>query len=144
MADLELGTKASHTVTITSVGDSHSERPVLGRRRTTPTNFHAASFPGQQTSGGYDGEEDTLTKIGNLLWKVHNESILTRYALYILPVAALLAIPLVLADTVYYNTRIHHVRMLGLFIWIEEIWVSDANRFRTVSCPGLTLLLFHV
>ncbi|KXT04279.1 hypothetical protein AC578_7948 [Pseudocercospora eumusae] len=45
--------------------------------------------------GAYEGEEDTITKIGNALWKIHSASILTRYSLYILPVAALLAIPLV-------------------------------------------------
>ncbi|KAK4540737.1 hypothetical protein LTR36_008952 [Oleoguttula mirabilis] len=116
MDDLEIG-KKSPGVTITSVDSP--ERPVLGRRKTSGSL--------DQTSDrklGYEGEEDALTKVGNYLWKVHNASILTRYALYILPIAALLAIPLVLADTVYVDARASDIRLLGLFIWIEVIWVA--------------------
>jgi small-conductance mechanosensitive channel len=56
--------------------------------------------------------------------RIHNASLLTRYSLYVLPVAALLAVPLVLCDTVYYNATADGVRLLGLFIWIEIIWVA--------------------
>lgn len=117
MADLELGKKLPTSITITSVDSP--ERPVLGRRKTTPSITATA-----EQKLGYEGEEDALTKVGNLLWKIHTASILTRYALYILPVAALLAIPLVLTDTVYSTARAGEVRLLGLFIWIEVIWVA--------------------
>ncbi|KAK3678577.1 hypothetical protein LTR78_001875 [Recurvomyces mirabilis] len=119
MADLELGKKGNPNVTITSI-DSPT-RPVLGRRKTS-TGIDGEIIPDVKL--GYDGEEDALTKVGNFLWKIHNASILTRYALYILPVAALLAIPLVLTATVYSGSAAGGIRLLGLFIWFEVIWVG--------------------
>lgn len=97
-SDLESGTppKKSMGIAVASVTDSEkpSQRPMLGRRKTTSENVLQNSGKTEK-QGGYDGEEDLLTKIGNVLFKVHSASILTRYSLYILPVAALLAIPLV-------------------------------------------------
>ena len=117
MSDLESGKKRA-SVTVVSV-DSR-ERPVLGRRRTT--NEKAGKVERNQTDHGI--EEDALTKVGNFLWKVHTASVFARYGLYIIPVAALLAIPLVLTATVYHNAKAGNIRLLGLFIWIEILWVS--------------------
>lgn len=63
--------------------------------------LHKAGKTGVQKLPGYGGEEDTLTKIRNALYKIHRTSILTRYSLYILPVASLLTIPLVSRFTIY-------------------------------------------
>lgn len=43
--------------------------------------------------------------------------------LYVVPVAALLAVPLVLTATVYRSSNAQGVPLLGLFIWLEMIWV---------------------
>jgi small-conductance mechanosensitive channel len=120
MAELGQSSKKSFTnVTVNSVPPS--ERPVLGRRKTSG-NVTAAANTDQKFS--YDGEEDALTKVGNILWKIHNASILTRYILYILPVAVLLAIPLILTATIYRKKRAQGIHLLALFIWIEVIWVG--------------------
>ncbi|KAK5113370.1 hypothetical protein LTR62_003470 [Meristemomyces frigidus] len=119
MSDVEMGEKSAAEVTITSV--DASVRPVLGRRKTS------SGIDGETLADhklGYEGGEDALTKVGNFLWKIHNASILTRYALYILPVAALLAIPLVLTATIYKHSHAQGIRLLGLFIWLEVIWVA--------------------
>nr|POF04480.1 putative mscs family protein c2c4.17c [Quercus suber] len=123
MADLENGNdkKFGH-VTVTSVDSS--ERPVLGRRKTTGSLQQNVTDETSTALPTYDGEEDTLTKIGNLLWKVHSASVLTRYALYILPVAMLLAIPLITLATLPGEHRAGNTPLLGLFIWIEVLWVS--------------------
>jgi len=63
MADLELG-KKEPSVTVTSLSVDSPQRPVLGRRRTTPM----IDGP-QEHKLSYNGEEDTLTKVGNYLWK---------------------------------------------------------------------------
>ena len=119
MDDLEAG-KMRTNVTVTSI-DPPSERPVLGRRKTS----NSASGLDESQRLGVDGEEeDALTKVGNLLYKIHSANIITRYMLYILPVAVLLAIPLILTDTVYFEARAGNVRLLGLFIWIEVIWLG--------------------
>ncbi|TKA65134.1 hypothetical protein B0A55_11274 [Friedmanniomyces simplex] len=117
MDDLEMGKKTA-TVTVTSCDSP--QRPVLGRRKTSGAVGETIT----DHKLAYEGVEDALTKVGNFLWKIHNASIITRYALYILPVAALLAVPLVLADTVYADARAGNIRLLGLFIWIEVVWVG--------------------
>ncbi|KAK4997536.1 hypothetical protein LTR66_003052 [Elasticomyces elasticus] len=115
--------KYKPNVTVTAM-DASEQRPVhrlQGRRKTTE-DFSASSPESQRV--GYDGGEDTLTKVGNFLYKIHSFSIVTRYALYVLPVAGLLGIPLILFDTVYKAARIQNIRLLGLFVWLEIVWAS--------------------
>ncbi|KAK3717388.1 hypothetical protein LTR37_005777 [Vermiconidia calcicola] len=119
MSDLELGKKGA-SVTVVSVDSPH--RPILGRRKTTSDVINLRGEPAP-LSPAYEGKEDGLTKVGNWIWKIHKASVLTRYALYIIPVAALLSVPLVLSATVYDDAAAAGVRLLGLFIWIEMIWV---------------------
>jgi small-conductance mechanosensitive channel len=119
LADLESGNQKAANFTINSM-DSPSERPVLGRRRTT----HSAPEAADNKLSAIEDEEDALTKVGNFLWKIHSANVIARYALYILPVAALLAVPLVLTDTIYYNAKAGEVRLLGIFVWLEVIWIS--------------------
>ncbi|KAK5736639.1 hypothetical protein LTR17_007296 [Elasticomyces elasticus] len=115
--DIELGKKTAN-VTITSCDSL--QRPVLGRRKTS-------GMVGETITDhklGYEGEEDALTKVGNFLWKIHGASIITRYALYVIPVAALLSVPVVLTATIYSDSRAGDIRLLGLFVWIEVLWVG--------------------
>lgn len=96
-----------------------AQRPQLkGRRRTGEVQ---EKHTGQI---GYDGEEDALTGLGRLYYRILNFNVITRFILYIVPVAAILAIPLVLFDTVYFDTKVGKIRLLGLFIWLEIVWVS--------------------
>lgn len=105
-------------------------RPPLGRRKTTNEDVQRAV----DAHGKFDADEDTLSKIGSWIWRVHNASIITRYALYVLPVGALLAIPLILSamnpkedkdgQPKSRDWMIGQIRLLGLFIWLEIAWVS--------------------
>ena len=127
MDDLEK-TKKHMDVTVTSLGGS-TRRPPLGRRKTTN---ESGSGTGVAGSLDYDHEEDGLTRVGNVIWKIHKASLLTRYALYILPIALILAIPIMVLLTAYKNNNpdqnghgpLHeHIHLVGLFVWIEELWV---------------------
>ena len=116
--------KTDITVTATAIEspDSPKPRPTIqlqGRRRTTSSLGQP-----EQPNSYSDTSDDTLTQIGNLIKKVHGFSIITRYALYVLPVATLLVIPLALFDTVYKDARAGNIRLLGLFIWLEIVWVG--------------------
>lgn len=57
--------KKEMDVTVTSL-DANSQRPVLGRRRTT--NGPQIGAEAQKTI--YEHEEDQLTKVGNAIWSV--------------------------------------------------------------------------
>ncbi|EMC99605.1 hypothetical protein BAUCODRAFT_40873, partial [Baudoinia panamericana UAMH 10762] len=72
----------------------------------------------------YSGEQDALTKVEKFFTKIREVHVLTKYSLYVIPVAALLAIPLILTDTIYADARAGGIRLLGIFIWIEVIWVA--------------------
>lgn len=118
--------KSKHDVTVTTTAidspDSPKQRPTIrlqGRRRTTSSLDQLES-----PSAHAESTDNTLTRIGNLIKKVHSFSIITRYALYVLPIATLLVIPLALFDTIYKNARAGNIRLLGLFIWLEAVWVG--------------------
>lgn len=129
MDDLESGGYTKKPGVTINAADT-PPRPPLGRRKTTNEEVQRAV----DAHGKFDAEEDTLSKIGSFLWRIHNASIITRYALYVLPVGALLAIPLVLSsmhpatdennDPIGGGWRIDRIRLLGLFIWLEIAWVS--------------------
>lgn len=70
MSDLEGGKKGAN-ITITSV--ETPQRPILGRRKTTGEDARS----GEGTRPSYAGHEDSLTRVGNFLWKIHNESMIT-------------------------------------------------------------------
>nr|OQO05983.1 hypothetical protein B0A51_18121 [Rachicladosporium sp. CCFEE 5018] len=121
LADLEAGVKNATKVTINSLDSSPSDRPVLGRRQTT----NSVLVPKEgKSSLDPDSDEDALTKVGNFLWKIHGANVLTRYAMYILPFAVTLAIPLILTATIWKDKTADGIRLFGLFVWIEALWFA--------------------
>lgn len=76
----------------------------------------------QSETDGDPSDDDELTKLGRTFFTLI-ENPVVRYAIYIIPVGALLCIPLVLFATKYSHARVDGIRLLGLFIWIEILWV---------------------
>lgn len=90
------------------------KRPVAGRRHT-------------ETKGGKKGghgEEDTLTQMGVIYNKILKFSIVTRYFLYVLPLAILIAIPIIIGATAAQNAQLGGVRIVWIFSWLECVWLS--------------------
>lgn len=73
---------------------------------------------------GYDGEEDRITTMGKVYRKVLNFSIVTRYFVYVSPLAALIAVPIVVGATAAQNAAIGGVRIVWFFTWVEIVWLS--------------------
>lgn len=94
-------------------------RHIGGRRR-----IKNKDSDGGVGSKGYGEEEDTLTRMGKIYNKVMNFSIITRYFVYVLPLAALIAVPIVIGATVAQRARLGGVRIVWLFTWIEVVWLS--------------------
>lgn len=67
--------------------------------------------------------DNTLTKTGKFIYALL-ENRVVRYSIYIIPVASLLAIPLILFATKWRGTTIDSISILGLFIYIEVVWFS--------------------
>ncbi|KAL9631111.1 MAG: hypothetical protein Q9164_006068 [Protoblastenia rupestris] len=69
------------------------QRQVAGRRKAAKKTGHK----------GADGEEDTLNRMGMIYKKILDFSVVTRYFLYVLPVAGLISIPIIIGATAAQN-----------------------------------------
>jgi len=74
---------------------------------------------------GYDGEEDTLNKMGKIYSKITGFSTLTRYLVYVTPLALCIAIPIIVGATSAQGAKLGGVRIVWFFTWIE----IGASRF---------------
>ncbi|KKK14050.1 hypothetical protein AOCH_002701 [Aspergillus ochraceoroseus] len=71
-----------------------------------------------------DPEDGTVTRMGRIYQAVLNFSFVTRYMIYVAPVALLIAIPIIAGATVAENAKIGGVSLPWFFCWIEVVWVS--------------------
>ncbi|KAF2761071.1 hypothetical protein EJ05DRAFT_251504 [Pseudovirgaria hyperparasitica] len=79
---------------------------------------------GRKIGTGADGEDDTLTRMGMIYTKILHFSVITRYLIYVLPVAAILAVPLVVGATAAPRAHIGGVRLVWFWTWIEVVWLG--------------------
>lgn len=103
-------------------------RRVAGRRKTKKSM-------GRQ---GEDGEEASLNQMGRLYDKILNFSVVTRYFLYVLPLALIIALPIIIGATAAKNAAIGGVRIVWLFTWIEIVWLSIwVSKLAALSLPSV-------
>lgn len=93
-----------------------------GHRKRYSTPKRPNSSAGKKV--GYDGEETTMNAMGRIYNKVKHFSIVTRYLLYVWPLALMIAVPIVVGATVAQEARIGGVRIVWFFTWIEMVWLS--------------------
>ncbi|KAF2803860.1 uncharacterized protein BDZ99DRAFT_164356 [Mytilinidion resinicola] len=128
MENIPLETVVSHTPSHarTVQDDSMTEKSGMfhrsphGRRRlkTLDSKTGAGTRPGA-------AEEDTaLNRMGRIYEMILNFSIVTRYFIYVLPLALCLAVPLIVGATVAEKSTIGKVRIVWIFTWLEIVWLS--------------------
>lgn len=61
---------------------------------------------------GYDGEEDYVNRVGQIYYKILHFSIVTRYFIYVLPLALCIAVPIIVGSTVATDAKIGGVRIV--------------------------------
>ena len=71
-----------------------------------------------------DKDDGTLNAVGRFYKKVYNFSVLTRYFIYVCPLALAIAVPIIIGATVAPHARIGGVKILWFFTWVEVVWVS--------------------
>ncbi|KAJ6013846.1 hypothetical protein N7540_008437 [Penicillium herquei] len=95
--------------------DGSAIKGLIGRRRTTfETNEKDSDSP-------LDG---TINRIGRFYQAFYNFSIITRYAIYVIPIGLLISIPIIVGATAAPNAEIGGVHIYWFFTWIEVLWVS--------------------
>ncbi|KAF2791913.1 hypothetical protein K505DRAFT_376407 [Melanomma pulvis-pyrius CBS 109.77] len=141
--DIPLQTVVSHTPSHVPTMPEQSEKSGLfhrgrGRRRVQKTDSKGEVQPSEDL-----GEEKTaLNRMGRIYTKILNFSIVTRYMIYVAPLALILAIPIILATTVWSGNNPDVTGADGkvtpgspkhtiggadekkFWIWIEIIWLS--------------------
>ena len=90
------------------------QRHVAGRRRKEARTAKKNS----------EGEEEIITQMGMIYNKILNFSVVTRYFLYVLPLATIIAIPIIIGATAAQNATLGGVRIVWIFSWLECIWLS--------------------
>ncbi|KAF3007378.1 hypothetical protein E8E13_000783 [Curvularia kusanoi] len=123
--DIPLQTVVSHTPSPTS-DEKQSEKTGMfsgrGRRQLVKIDSRTgAPLPPREVAGQ---EKTALNKMGRFYTKVLNFSIVTRYMIYVAPVALLLAIPIILSQTHVIHGAIGGTEQDRFWIWIEIIWLS--------------------
>ncbi|EAS29114.2 serine/threonine protein kinase [Coccidioides immitis RS] len=87
--------------------------------------FHGRRVVSDGTGRQLQAPEDgTLTQMGRFYNKILNFSVVTRYFIYVLPLALLIAIPIIIGATAAQNARIGGVRIVWFFTWVEVVWLS--------------------
>lgn len=71
-----------------------------------------------------DERDGSMNALGRFYDKVYHFSVITRYMLFVAPLAILIAVPIVIGATVAQPATIGGVRIVWFFTWIEVIWVS--------------------
>ena len=71
-----------------------------------------------------DEDDGTLNTMGKIYNKILHFSIVTRYFLYVLPLALAIAVPIVIGATVARNATVAGVQITWFFTWIEIVWLG--------------------
>ncbi|RMD39989.1 hypothetical protein DV735_g5148, partial [Chaetothyriales sp. CBS 134920] len=79
---------------------------------------------GEGAGPNKDQADGTLNSAGRIYQKIYNFSVITRYIVFVAPLALLIAVPMVIGATIAPNARIGGVKLLWFFTWIEVVWVS--------------------
>jgi hypothetical protein len=111
----------SHTPSTT--GARRISAPPVDTLQTEKTHGDFSKGMRRKGAGGLVATEEdpdgTLTRMGRIYTKIVNFSVVTRYFIYVLPLALLLAIPIIVGATAARTAQLGGVRIVWLFTWIE-------------------------
>lgn len=118
-------TGARHDGTVMDASDTYSGEKNGGFGRDGKRKPRRVNTNGEPTGQiGSDGEEDYLTKMGMVYRKIKDFSIITRYLLYIIPLGAVISVPIIVGATAAQDATVGGVRIVWFFTWVLVVWVS--------------------
>ncbi|KAI9731964.1 MAG: hypothetical protein M1834_004415 [Cirrosporium novae-zelandiae] len=94
-------------------------------RHTEPVDeFDIATNPLHERTALYRPPENPSSSAAKFFKKVHQSSFLIRYFTYIVPIFAILLIPLLLGALLFKESSVGGVRLLWFSIWLEIVWLT--------------------
>jgi small-conductance mechanosensitive channel len=94
-------------------------------RATDPVDeFDSATNPIHERTQLYKPPEKPENKFAQFCKYVHHSSFIIRYFTYIVPLVALLLIPLLLGALVFPSANVGGVKLVWFSIWLEIVWLT--------------------
>ena len=113
----------SHASTTGARRPSATPIPVPGIENGEKQGFHRGmrkkGGSGSAAQNNADEGDSVLTTMGRFYNAVLNFSVVTRYFIYVLPLALILALPIIVGTTAAPKAMIGGIRIVWLFTWIE-------------------------
>lgn len=124
----EEGSEKTHLVPDCDASSTGRRRKSKPNRTNNPThtsnpNYNYNPNDYHHTEHPSNGNKN-LTRLHRLYKSLINSSIITRYIVYITPLAILIAIPIIVGATAARYATIGGVTLYWFFAWIEVIWLS--------------------
>lgn len=95
------------------------------RSRPEPVDqFDVNTNPIHQKASTFRPPENPTSRVAKTFKKIHESSFLVRYFCYIVPIVALILIPLLLGGLVYKRATVGGVRLLWFCVWLEIVWLT--------------------
>lgn len=95
--------------------DSSSQSPIIGNEKQTKIR--------RRKAWKEQNNEVRVTRAGRMYRKIRDCSFVVRWLLCILPVALILAVPIIVG-IFKTGAELGGVRILWLFLWIEVVWIA--------------------
>ena len=114
----------SHKVETQSGGKEHHVHRSRSHATEPVDEFDAATNPVHERTQLYKPPAKPQNKVAKFFKYIHHSSFIVRYLTYIIPVVALLQIPLLLGALVFPTAHVGGVQLTWFSIWLEIVWLT--------------------
>lgn len=95
------------------------------RSRAEPVDqFDVNTNPIHEKTATFKAPEHPIGNTARVIKKVHDSSFLVRYFTYIVPLVALILVPLLLGALVFEQASVGGVRLMWFSVWLEIVWLT--------------------
>lgn len=105
------------------LGASISKR--WSRSKPEPIDqFDSNTNPIDEKAAAFNPSEHPANQFARVFKRIHDSSFLIRYFTYIVPMVALLLVPLLLGALVFKRANVGGVRLMWFSVWLEILWLT--------------------
>ena len=95
------------------------------RSRPEPVDqFDVNTNPIHEKAAAFKPPENPAGKVARVFKKIHDSSFLIRYITYIMPLVAIILIPLLIGALLFEKAHVGGVRLMWFCVWLEIVWLT--------------------
>ena len=123
--DLALLEAERMATNVEKTSEDTDRNPHRSRSRREPVDeFDAATNPVHERTQMFKPPENPSNKFARFFKHVHHSWWVVRWFVYIVPIVAILLIPLLLGALVFKDASVGGVRLLWFSVWLEIVWLT--------------------